>query len=267
MNPFSETLLNIHEDMRKLCSWTVIAWLQVIDEEKSTRPIQGFDSDAARNVRLFHACWNLLLKTWTEDTEITWVVSYGDNLNRARFTHHNVGTLLGNMQAFMIFVIFVFLSILNIFVILCIFRNSISGHVNLLRHVIAALQASMTFSEQFCQALCCVKECKVNALVNHIFFIFLILNLFCVIFIILHIWHIVHIKLHFNIFMARIDDGCDVESLLTTGMLRTIAPDQVFLFGLTAGTNKPRHHIPNRAVETLPAFEPTFGIAQGFGVF
>ncbi len=101
----SDSLLNIHEDVRsKPCSWTVIAWLPVIDEEKSTRPTQGYDSDSARNVRLFHACWNLLLKTWPEDTEITRVVSYGDN--RARLTHHYIGALLGDMQVRMIFVIF-----------------------------------------------------------------------------------------------------------------------------------------------------------------
>ncbi len=90
--------MNIHEDVRsKPCSWTVIAWLLVIDEEKSTRPTKGYDRDAARNVRLFHAFWNLLLKTWPEGTENTRVVSYGDN--RARLTHHYVRSLLGNMQA------------------------------------------------------------------------------------------------------------------------------------------------------------------------
>jgi hypothetical protein len=58
-----------------------------------------------------------------------------------------------------------------------------------------------------------------------------------------------------------------MDAMLTTGMLRTIAPDPVFLFGLTAGTNKPQDQIPIRTAETLPAFESTFGIAQGFGVF
>ncbi len=56
-----------------------------------------------------------------------------------------------------------------------------------------------------------------------------------------------------------------MDTMLTTGMLRTIALDPVYLFGLTAGT-KPRHQIPNRTAETLPAFESTFGIVQGFGV-
>jgi hypothetical protein len=58
-----------------------------------------------------------------------------------------------------------------------------------------------------------------------------------------------------------------MDAMFTTGMLRPIAPDPVFLFGLTAGTNKPRHQIRNRIAETLLAFESTFGIEQGFGVF
>ncbi len=58
-----------------------------------------------------------------------------------------------------------------------------------------------------------------------------------------------------------------MDAILTTGMLRTIAPDPVFHFGLTAVTNTPQHQIPNRPAEDLPAFESTFGIAQGFGVF
>ena len=98
----------------KPCSWTAIAWLPVIDEEKSTRPTQGYDSDAARNVRLFHACWNLLLKTWPEDTENTRVVSYGDN--KARVTRHFVGALLGDMQVLTMMVIFcVLINILHIY--------------------------------------------------------------------------------------------------------------------------------------------------------
>jgi hypothetical protein len=58
-----------------------------------------------------------------------------------------------------------------------------------------------------------------------------------------------------------------MDAMLTTGVLRIIAPDPVFLFGLTAGTNKHQHQIPNLSEETLPAFESTFGIAQGFCVF
>jgi hypothetical protein len=58
-----------------------------------------------------------------------------------------------------------------------------------------------------------------------------------------------------------------MDAMFTTGMLRTFAPDPVFLFGLTAGTNKHQHQIPNRTAETLPEFESIFGIAQGFCIF
>jgi hypothetical protein len=40
---------------------------------------------------------------------------------------------------------------------------------------------------------CCVKERRVNTLVNNTFFIFLIRTLYCILYIILHIFHIVHI--------------------------------------------------------------------------
>jgi hypothetical protein len=97
--------LNIHEDVRaKPCSWTVVAWLPVLDDEKSMRPTQGHNGDAARNLRLFHACWNLLLKTWPEDTEHARIVYYGDN--KARLTQHYVGALLRDMQVLMIYFAF-----------------------------------------------------------------------------------------------------------------------------------------------------------------
>jgi hypothetical protein len=53
-----------------------------------------------------------------------------------------------------------------------------------------------------------------------------------------------------------------MDAMLATGMLMTIAPNPVFLFGLIAGTNKLRHQIPDWTAETLPEFESTFGIAQ-----
>jgi hypothetical protein len=60
-------------------------------------PTQGYDGDAARNLRLFHACWNLLLKTWPEGTEHARVVSYVPGDSKARLTRHCVGVLLGDM--------------------------------------------------------------------------------------------------------------------------------------------------------------------------
>jgi hypothetical protein len=58
-----------------------------------------------------------------------------------------------------------------------------------------------------------------------------------------------------------------MDAMLTIGIMRTIAPETVLLFELTAGTNKPRIQSPNRPAETLPEYESTFGIVQGFGDF
>jgi hypothetical protein len=81
--------------------------------------------------------------------------------------------------------------------------------------------------------------------------------------IIVHILHIIHINFFYTYFQHELM----MDAMLTIGMLRTIAPDPVFLFGLTAGTKTPRNQRPHRPAETLPAFESTFGIAQRFGVF
>jgi hypothetical protein len=45
----------------------------------------------------------------------------------------------------------------------------------------------------------------------------------------------------------------EMDAMLTTGLLMTITTDPVFrvLFGLTAGTNKLRHQIPNQTAETF----------------
>jgi hypothetical protein len=87
-----------------------------------------------------------------------------------------------------------------------------------------------------------MKECRVNAPVNHIFFIFLILNIFCI-FILFCIFCILYILNYMSTYFQH-ESMMDV--MFTTGMLRTIAPDPVFLFGLTAGTNKHQHQIPNK---------------------
>ena len=42
-------MLNIHEDVQaKPSSWVIVAWLPILDEEKSLRPGQGYEGDAAR---------------------------------------------------------------------------------------------------------------------------------------------------------------------------------------------------------------------------
>ena len=57
---FAESLLNFHEDVRRK-TWTPIAWLPIYDAAKSKRPTQGYESDAARVMRLHHDCWRRIL--------------------------------------------------------------------------------------------------------------------------------------------------------------------------------------------------------------
>ena len=90
---FTESLLNIHEDVRaKPSSWVAVGWLPVIDEENSNRPTQGCESNAARNVRLYHQCWNRFLSLWPEQTEHALVVLYCDG--KARLTRHYLGSMV-----------------------------------------------------------------------------------------------------------------------------------------------------------------------------
>ena len=57
-----------------------------------------------------------------------------------------------------------------------------------------------------------MKESRVNAFDNHIFYIFVVLSIFVFLNIIVHFLHIIHINIFFYIFPARIDDGCDVDN-------------------------------------------------------
>jgi hypothetical protein len=68
----------------------------VIYEEKSDRPTQGYECNAARNVRLHHQCWNRLLSRWPEHSEHARVVIYCDG--KARLIRHYLGACLGDMQ-------------------------------------------------------------------------------------------------------------------------------------------------------------------------
>jgi hypothetical protein len=88
----------MHEDMRaKPASWTVVGWMPVLDEEKSDRPsTQGYECNAARNMRLHHQCWTRFLSLWPDHSEHARVVIYGDG--KARSTRHFLGALLGDMQ-------------------------------------------------------------------------------------------------------------------------------------------------------------------------
>ena len=92
---FAESLLNFHEDVRRK-TWTPIAWLPIYDAAKSKRPTQGYESDAARVMRLYHDCWRRILGRWKEKTENTRLVTFGDR--RRHQTRSFVGGLLGDQQ-------------------------------------------------------------------------------------------------------------------------------------------------------------------------
>ena len=93
----AECPLNLHEsERRKPENWTPIAWFPIYDEKRSTRPTQGYDCDAARNMRLFHDCWRNVLGKWPEKTRHARIVVYGDG--KARQTRSYAGGLLADQQ-------------------------------------------------------------------------------------------------------------------------------------------------------------------------
>ena len=95
----SESLLNIKEDIRaKPSSWYAVGWMPIIDEEKSHRPGQGYDSDSARNMRVYHECWRHFLRPFIENKTAS-VIVYGDG--KARQTRHSIGAVLGDQQVFL----------------------------------------------------------------------------------------------------------------------------------------------------------------------
>ena len=72
--------------------------MQIIDEDKSLRPVtavQGYDCDAARNLRVHHECWRHFLRPFIENKNADDII-YGDG--KARQTRHSIGAVLGNQQ-------------------------------------------------------------------------------------------------------------------------------------------------------------------------
>ncbi len=52
--------------------------MQIIDEEKSFRPSQGYESGSPRNVRLQHKCWKPFLETWPDIADPARLIIYAD---------------------------------------------------------------------------------------------------------------------------------------------------------------------------------------------
>ena len=77
-------------------NWFPVAWMPIYDYNKSKRPTRGYESDPARNMRLFHDCWRHFLALFIEKTKQVRKVVYGDQI--CRQTHSFVGGLLGDQQ-------------------------------------------------------------------------------------------------------------------------------------------------------------------------
>ncbi len=93
---FSESLLNIKEDLRaKPSGWYNVGWMPIIDQEKICRSGQGYDSDAARNVRVHQECWGHIFRPFVQNTNSR-VILFGDN--KARQIPHGIGAALADQQ-------------------------------------------------------------------------------------------------------------------------------------------------------------------------
>ena len=118
-------MLNIHEDVRaQPSSWVVVAWLPVLDEEKTLRPGKGYQSDPARNLRIYHECWRLFLSRFNEGAKHNRVVLFGDG--KARIARHSVGAILGDQQVQYTYCAYrTYFTYITYFALFCMYRNSI----------------------------------------------------------------------------------------------------------------------------------------------
>lgn len=90
-----ENLLNVHEDLRRK-TWFPVAWMPIYDTERSKRPTQGYESDAARQMRLYHDCWRRVLGSWNEKTKNSRLVTFADQTRHQVCSY--IGGLLGDQQ-------------------------------------------------------------------------------------------------------------------------------------------------------------------------
>jgi hypothetical protein len=117
------------EDYRaKPSSWYAVGWMPIVDEEKSLRPGTGYDSAAARNMRIHQECWRHFLKRYITDAEDARIIFYGDG--KAQQTRHSIGAVLGDQQvyvpyfAYLAYIAYIaYFDCLFILCIFCIFRR------------------------------------------------------------------------------------------------------------------------------------------------
>jgi len=93
----AESSLNIHEEERmKPENWFPVAWFPIYDNDKSKRPTQGYECNAARAMRLHHDCWRLFLDCFLKNSQHPRNVVYGDRTRHQ--TRSYIGGLLGDQQ-------------------------------------------------------------------------------------------------------------------------------------------------------------------------
>ncbi len=93
------SVLNLHEDERQNPeNWIPISWMPNYDRDLTKRPGQGYESDQARKVCLFHDCFRHLLSNWDNQTKLThWQnIVWGDQV--CRQTRFFLGGLMGDQQ-------------------------------------------------------------------------------------------------------------------------------------------------------------------------
>ena len=75
-----------------------MAWLPVYhdDRAKGLRPASGFDSTAARKMRLYHRCWIEFLDGWEARTRDALILTWSDGVQRS--TRIFFGGVLGDQQ-------------------------------------------------------------------------------------------------------------------------------------------------------------------------
>mmetsp|Transcript_55567 Transcript_55567/g.116269 ORF Transcript_55567/g.116269 Transcript_55567/m.116269 type:complete len:171 (-) Transcript_55567:944-1456(-) len=82
-HPIYMSVLNLHEDERqKPENWIPIGWMPNYDKDLAKRPGQGYESNQARKVRLFHDCFRHLLSNWDNQTKSTHNIVWGDQVRR-----------------------------------------------------------------------------------------------------------------------------------------------------------------------------------------
>ncbi len=91
------SVLNLHEDERqKPDNWIPIGWMPNYEHELTERPGQCYESEKAREIRLFHDCFRHLLSNWDNQTKSAQNIVWGDQVRRQ--TRSFLGRLMGDQQ-------------------------------------------------------------------------------------------------------------------------------------------------------------------------